>query len=128
MCSKRSIPCHKEACFGDGAVVPRHAPSVLAMPDAFLNPGPEEILIAVEVDATTRHRYAGRYKVKITLTDEECTHGHVSLGQGSNEHAVSQVSGVQSLMHFPPLPWSGCEMCELKNDRGRGVCVLCKYQ
>ena len=35
------------------------------------NPGPEGILIAVEVNATTRHRYAGRYEVKITLTDEE---------------------------------------------------------
>ena len=54
-----------------------------------LNPGgPEGILIAVEVNSTTRHRYAGGYKVtyevRITLTNEECTHGHVSLGQGSN--------------------------------------------
>ena len=32
---------------------------------------PEGILIAVEVNATTRHRYARSYEVKITLTDEE---------------------------------------------------------
>ena len=32
---------------------------------------PEGLLIAVEVNATTRHRYARRYIVKITLTNEE---------------------------------------------------------
>ena len=52
--------------------------------ESLLNFGPEGILIAVEVNATTRHRYTGRYKVKITLTDEECTYEHVSLGQSSN--------------------------------------------
>ena len=33
--------------------------------------GPDGILIAVEVNGTTRHRYAGHYEVKINFTDEE---------------------------------------------------------
>ena len=41
--------------------------------ETLLNSGPKGIFVAVEVDSTTRHRYAGHnkvvYRVEITLTD-----------------------------------------------------------